>query len=193
MKNRMFPMAFALAALLAVTAALPAWAAPPSANINVLVGNRKLVDSGWKANGTVEAYTLGIDFDYAKDDWPVNLNVALLGFRDSASKVNLDTNLDVKEVAVGGRMYFGGRDFVRPYIGAGLELMDVSLGLDRGPGSTNSADRTTGYFLNAGVALNFFGILNVGLDARWIGGTNPGKDISKLDYYQAAFVIGMSL
>ncbi|MDH5637777.1 MAG: outer membrane beta-barrel protein [Nitrospinota bacterium] len=186
-------VSIALAASFLVAWAAPAMAAPPSGNINLLVGNRRMVDSGWKTNGTVEGYTLGIDFDFAKDDWPVALNVGLLGFRDSASKVTMNTNLNVTEVAVGARMYFGGRDFVRPYAGAGLEIMDVSMNVEQGPGSTDSKDRTTGYYLNAGAVLNFFGVLNVGLDARWIGGTKPGKDISSLDSYQASFVIGMSL
>ncbi|MDH5478220.1 MAG: hypothetical protein OEY50_07795 [Nitrospinota bacterium] len=184
----------ALAAVILLLCAASPSAAKPSSNINVLVGTRKMVDSGWQTNGTVEAYTLGVDFDFTKDDWPVSLNVGLLGTRDSASKVNLDTNLDVQEIALGARMYLGdGRGFVRPYVGTGLEIMSVALGVNEGAGARNSNSMTTGYFVNVGAFLNFLGVVNVGLDWRWIGGTNPGNEMSKMDYYQGSFIIGMSL
>ena len=191
MKARSFVIA--LAAIFLGTYSSPAQAADSSANINLLTGSRSLLDSGWKSTGAHQASTLGIDFDYTNDRWPVSFYMGLSGYRDSGEKVNLDTNLDVKEIALGARMYVGRGGFVNPYAGAGLAFMDVAVDQETSYSSSSDKGSSTGYFLNVGVALNFLGIVNVGLDGRWIGGTSPSGGITKLDYYQTAFVLGISL
>lgn len=180
--------AFILAALAAQASAETA-----NGNINLVVGSRQLTDSGWTGRGTTQNYTLGIDFDYARPDWPMNLYVGLAGFRDNSKSVNLDTNLNVQEICLGARMYLGHMGFIRPYLSGGADIMNVSLDSTVDLNATNSTASTLGYFLNAGVALNFFGFLNVGVDARWIGGTHTTNKVSAMDYYQASLVLGVSL
>ena len=183
-----------MAALWLAAPSAPAVAEVPNGNINLLVGNRKLVDSGWTGRGDSQNYTLGIDFDYTSPGWSMSLYAGLAGYRDNSAAVNLETNLDVKEIFIGPRIYLGQPGgFIRPYLGGGVDLMNVSLDSTVDLNVTKDSATNTAYFLNAGVVFNFLGFINVGLDARWIGGTGAHNRVSVMDYYQGSFVVGFSL
>jgi opacity protein-like surface antigen len=144
-------------------------------NLNVFFGQKNLDKDDWEP---VDAQTeFGIEFDFRKKDWPVNIAIDILRSSDDDKVYEYDPFLgsfsaDVKgtttEFNIGIRKIWEEFPSIRPFIGGGLSYIRAEVEASiPGIGSNSESGTGVGLWLGGGVYFTLGGHFNLGLEVRY--------------------------
>ena len=175
----------------------------PNGRISFLFGRRQLDDDLFEAaenpfafgvefSQVAEPGTLGFEFGFglAKDE---DDNVALSPSGAFPGGV-FNVERDMGEIYGGFRAEFGHSN-IRPYIGGGGTLINMSERRSQGFLEAEDDDNTVGAYLHGGVQVDLNEAFFIGVDFRRVFGSNVELFERKYDtdYTQLAFTLGVSL
>lgn len=136
-------------------------------NINLMLGQKSL-DSDWGENDTQKAF--GIQFDFARSEWPVSLVVDLYGGGESNG-----SGADKVEDVTGG-LHLGVRKYwtvgsagFTPFLGGGLALLTAESTIGTGDDKETIEDDegAVGYWVGGGAKWIIGEHLNIGGEVRY--------------------------
>lgn len=156
----------------AAVAMLFAAGAQASGNITATLGTRVLDTQDWEP--TEKQAMFGVLGDFQLGRSPVHLEWGLRASADDAEESGVDVSLAVADLSLGA-LFIGDRGVARPYFGLGVASVGVGLEVE-GPTPTgrrteDDDDQSLGYYLATGVMFRIGRSFNLGVDARWLGGT----------------------
>jgi hypothetical protein len=163
-------------ALLAAPPELAAPAPPPQAmparahQVQVLLGGQSLDEDDWAP--VDELFALGVTYSYDHPDDVVGFEVGLQGAFDSEDVLGVDISVGVSELYFGVHKAFFGDSRVQPYLGAGLTLVAVSTEGTNGFVSVSDDDACGAFYGHGGVKFLLTEGFALGLDLRFVGGTD---------------------
>lgn len=159
--------------------------------VGAILGMRSLDEDIWAP--TEEQFVLGAECVVMSKDSGLGLETSLQYAADSDEVGNVDVTSTTTEFSVGGRLEMTGQS-VRPYVGAGLALINAEIEADNGGSTASEDDSSLAGYAHLGVELPFAERWYVGLDVRALFGSDmefSGVN-GDADYTQFALVIGAS-
>lgn len=160
------------------------------ANVNLILGVQKMQSSDWKDSNADEMGATGFDIDFGNVNWPVNLYLGSGTGTAGSIKSNFVDTYSISTNKIGPRYYFSRKGSTRPYVTAGLALLEAKKNYLSGMYSESvTTDDTTGVFANAGVLFKLGRYVNLGLDITAVVAEGlDGNDDS--NYVRAGLVLG---
>lgn len=169
------------AVLIAALAAAPLPSFAAGANITGTVGFRQL-SNDWSPTDTHAIGGVLADFSF----WEAPLHLEL-GLRDSSDSA--DSNGDRLKLNVAdfmaGLSVIPDYGYVRPYFSFGLAVVQAEATLN----GDRQTDSSPGYYIGGGVLWRLTPNFDLGIDARYIGGTSVFNN-QDVDNYTVAMRIG---
>ncbi|WP_419190935.1 outer membrane protein [Saltatorellus ferox] len=179
------------------------YSAPANGRISFLFGRRDLLDDSIVA--AERMYAFGVEFAQAVEPGTLGFEFGFHFAGDEEDNVSLppsanftggifNVERDMAEVSAGVRAEFS-RSNVRPYIGGGGTLINMSERRAQGFLEAEDDDSTVGFYLHGGVQFDLSDVLFLGLDFRRVFGSQVDlfDDTYDTDYGQLSFVLGLSL
>lgn len=150
------------------------------------LGSRSLDEDDWRP--VEDQGVFGAEFSHRVST--VGWEVGVLGSRDESKSAGQTIEGTTSELYGGLRMSFGDQ-VVRPYVGAGATLLRAKLDVKNGP---DDDDGTLGAYAHAGFTVDVFPRAYVGLDARWVFGSDVelNGNSRDVDYRQLALIVGFA-
>ncbi|NTW66239.1 MAG: porin family protein [Nitrospirae bacterium] len=144
-------------------------------NVNIFIGQKNLDKDDWEP---VDKQTeFGVEIDFRKKDWPVNIAIDILRSSDDDTYYEYDPffgplSADVKgettEFNIGIRKIWDGFPSIRPFIGGGLSYIRAEVEVSiPGIGSASESDTGVGIWLGGGVYFTLAEHFNLGLEIRY--------------------------
>lgn len=175
----------------------------PNGRISFMFGRRDLIDDNFRASD--ELYAFGVDFAQAVEPGTLGFEFGFHFAGDEDDRVNLpasgtfpggifDVERDMAEVSAGVRAEFSSSN-VRPYIGGGGTLINMSERRSQGFSEGEDDDTTLGVYLHGGVQVDVNEVFFLGLDFRRVFGSQVDlfDETFDTDYSQLSVVLGLSL
>ena len=137
-------------------------------DVNFLIGQKQLEEDALEPNE--DGAVVGAITTWGGEDWPVSLAADLVIYGDEEDAFDLsadELSLAIVEAAVGVRKIWRAGP-IRPYLGAGIEL--VSADLEEGNFFFDDEDAEgsgVGVWANGGVFWRLGNHFNLGFDVRW--------------------------
>lgn len=149
-----------------VAAAQDVW----TGNANVLLGAKALDKDDWEP--AEEQSEFGIEIDFRKKDWPVNIAIDLLGATGEGTAIEPFSGTEAKlksktsEFNIGVRKIWDQFPHVRPFIGGGLSFIRAEAEVSAFGTSVSDDDTGTGIWLGGGVYWTLGEHFNLGLELK---------------------------
>lgn len=203
------------ALLLAALALLPGLAFA-GGNANFVLAGRGVDERFWAP--TEDHGTFGVTVDFGKKSWPVNIALGLhgsaasedrvrpidLGFGDRLPDLSILPNLPdlaildteivstISEFSAGVLWRPRGESSFLPYVGGGIALVTAEKEFRLGRVSLTEDDGSGGLYVNGGVAWRIGKHFNIGLDGRFVAGTDIQifDEKGDADYFQVGVLLG---
>ena len=177
----------AVLTLLLVVANSPARA---SGDVNVLFGWCNLADDAWGdlQNGLSTGASIGIQFDYAREGWPVHAAASLGTCVVKETEEGLGTEVTISDYAA-GVVWFPRKSAkaLQPYLGGGMAFIEADIEiLTNMPAPATlvkDGDTTSAFYVHGGFLSRTERNFTFGLDLRLLQG-------SDLTLFDAAFEPG---
>jgi opacity protein-like surface antigen len=140
-------------------------------NINAFLGQKNLDKDDWEP--VEEQSEFGIEVDFRKKDWPVNIVIDVLRSSDDQSMIDpffgpVDVKGQTTELNIGIRKIWDGSSSVRPFIGGGLSFIRAEFeGTIPGLGSASDSDTGVGIWLGGGVYFTLGEHINLGVEVKY--------------------------
>jgi opacity protein-like surface antigen len=146
-------------------------------NVNATLGARQLDKDLWDPVDHQAAF--GILADFSLGQLPLWISVGLQASASEEEDPYFDYTGAVADLSAGLKFMPRAGTF-RPYVGAGVASVGASFEAEGTycnisycfPIDDDDSDRSFGYYANAGALFRIGKHLNVGVDLRWIGGTD---------------------
>jgi opacity protein-like surface antigen len=152
------------AVLIAAMAAAPLPSLAAGANITGTVGFRQL-SSDWDPTDTQAI--LGVLTDFSFWDAPLHIELGLRGSSDSGDVDGNRVKLGVGDF-LAGVMFIPDRGYMRPYFSLGLASVYAETKFN----GAKDDDTSEGYYVAGGLMWRPAPNFDIGVDARYIGGTD---------------------
>lgn len=163
--RRICTAAFALLAL-GLSGVAQAW----SGNVNASVGGRMLDEDDWSPLD--EQPALGVLADFQIADLPLYAAVGLQVSAEEDDDGTRETVAAISDFSAGLKVMPASGVF-RPYAGAGFTSVGVSVEIEDDVfGDDDDDDQSFGYYLGGGAIFRVTTHFNIGVDMRWIRGTD---------------------
>ena len=198
--RRVVPGAILLLAPLAACASLPGPGPAPAArplgfgpNLDLLVGVRQLDEADF---APIEDQTVfGVQLDSSIPGAPLGWEVGFSYSSEDDTIGSLAFEASLLELYGGLRKDFETGSPVRPYLGAGVSLIEVDVDASSGGMGGSESDTSPGLYVHGGVRVDVSDTIHIGLDARAVLATDfeIGGIGFDADHEQLAFLIGFSL
>lgn len=167
-KTILFVAVFSLIFILSASAQTQtAW----TGNINVLLGAKALDEDEWEP--AHEQSELGVEIDFRKKEWPVNIAIDLLSAYDDGYVFTPGSGIlfesRTSEFNVGLRKIWDQFPHVRPFIGGGLALIAAEAEASTYGIHISETDRGMGFWLGGGVYWTVNDHFNIGMELKASG------------------------
>ena len=171
-------------------------AAAAGGNITGVVGFRQVDRAQWAPTDTQGM--LGVLADFSYWEAPLHLEVGLLGSGDSGHVETAPGSgqFDKVRQSVGdlsfGVLFIPDYGYVRPYVGLGVASVSVNARIEDASGRHTDDDTSAGWYGAAGVMWRLTPNFDLGVDARYLGGTRMqifGSDVD-VNSYTVALRLG---
>ncbi len=179
------------------------YARQPNGRVSFLFGRRRLDDELFQAADNPFAF--GVEFSQVADPGTLGFEFGFGFGKDEDDNVALpasgtfgggifDVERDMAEIYAGFRAEFGHSN-VRPYIGGGGVLLNMTERRSQGFLEAEDDDNTVGGYLHGGVQVDLNEAFFIGIDFRRVFGSRVELFDQKYDtdYSQLAFTIGASI
>jgi opacity protein-like surface antigen len=135
-------------------------------NVVGVLGVRSLQDDLW--DGLDSQVAFGVLADFGLGDLPVYLSTGLIVSVDDGGEGFDDATAAVADLSVGLKLMPTDGN-IRPYIGAGIASVGASIDTDF---FGDDDDQSFGYYVNGGALFRIGGHFTLGVDVRYLGGTD---------------------
>lgn len=135
-------------------------------NVSGYLGHKSVDDKEW--NGLDSQGSIGIIFDFKKQDWPVSIAADLIvsgtedengGQRDIGG--TLETHLGIRKIFTTKSALFS------PYIGGGIALVAATIESKSNNVTVDDDDSAYGYWAGVGTYIEVTPNFNIGVDLRY--------------------------
>jgi len=153
-------------------------------NVNIFLGHKRLDNNDWEP--VEEQDEIGIEVDFAKKQWPVNIAVDFMSSKDNKTISGVNREGETDEFNFGVRKIFSIEKMdIHPYFGGGLAIISGVMSTTMSGVTTSVDGRDLGIWLNVGVYWTLGEHFNLGLDLRRskadadfnIGGTDRNVEL----------------
>jgi len=162
--------------------------------LSVLIGQRSLDEHDWEP--LEDQPCLGVEFSSESSGAWVGWEIGFAASTDDDNVLGIDFEGTTTELFGGVKKTFGeSTAAVRPYVGAGVAVINADLEGEFMGLSASDDDTGVGGYAHGGFFWVVTGTFSVGLDARILAGTDIelfGVE-GDADYFQIAFVLGWGL
>ena len=137
-------------------------------NINLLLGQKSLDSDDWGDNDSQNAF--GIQFDFARSEWPVHLVVDLYGAGETEGSGDDKVEDVTGGLHLGVRKYWAvGSSGFTPFVGGGLALLTAESTTGSGDDKETVEDDegALGYWVGGGAKWVLGEHLNIGGEVRY--------------------------
>jgi hypothetical protein len=175
----------------------------PNGRISFLFGRRRLNDALFEA--AENPFAFGVEFSQVPEPGSLGFEFGFGIGRDDEDNVTLpagggfaggifNVERDMAEIYAGFRAEFG-QSNIRPYIGGGGTLINISERRRQGFNEVEQDDNTVGAYLHGGVQFDLNDAFFLGVDFRRVFGARVDlfDQTFDTDYSQLAFTLGASL
>ena len=171
---------------------------PPGGRISFLLGRRNMNDMQFEP--VDEPVAFGVEFAQATEPGTLGFEFGFSFGRDNQDNVSLaglgitDVEVDMAEIYAGVRTEFG-RSNIRPYIGGGGTLLNMTETRTQGFGQAEDDDSVLGGYIHGGVQIDVSDAVYLGVDYRRVFGSEFelfNRDLDS-DYSQLSVMFGISL
>jgi hypothetical protein len=131
-------------------------------NANLLLGVKFLDEIDWEPLD--QQAELGIDVDFRKQEWPVNLAVAFVASRDEDDVNGIDLDGSTAELRFGIRKIWEPDQTIRPFFGGGLVFLRADLDSEYQGTKISDDDTGVGIWLNGGIYWTLNRFFNLGFN-----------------------------
>jgi opacity protein-like surface antigen len=163
-------------------------------SIEILYGFRALDEDDWEPVDQQTA--IGLMFAMQGEDAIIGFETGLMLSFDEDEIGAADVDATLGEIYVGAHRTFGTSAwFARPYVGAGVSLIRAALEIDAPGNDVDDDDSSVGFYAHGGVAFRLGDSLSLGVDGRFLGGTDLelfGGD-TDVDYLQLGVFLGIDI
>jgi len=176
-------------ALIALSPALSPAAGEWTGNANLLLGVKFLDEIDW--DPLDEQAEAGIDIDFRRREWPVNLAVAFVYSMDEDDVDGVDLDGSTAELRLGIRKIWEPEQTIRPFIGGGIVLLRADIDSEYQGTKISDHDETVGIWVNGGIYWTLNRSLNLGFNLGFSTGevTLFGHD-ADAGGFQSALLVG---
>lgn len=164
-----------------------AGAAQAGGNVVASVGMRSLGYEAWEMADIDQQPLLGVLADFQISDLPLHVAIGAQVSAKESDETGSDVTGSVADFSVGLKVMPGSGLF-RPYIGAGVASVGVAIETDW----DDDDEQSFGYYGGVGTLLRMGAHFTLGLDLRWVGGTDGellGED-GDADSFIASVLVG---
>ncbi|MDH5637776.1 MAG: porin family protein [Nitrospinota bacterium] len=158
-------------------------------NFNGILGAQTMQNSGWKDDDKGTLVATGFDMDLGKAEWPVNLYIGSHTGIPKDQRMDSE-NYNLTTFKFGPRYYLEKKGGIRPYLTAGVAMVESVRSWNEGMHrSSSQSEETFGVFANAGVIFKLGRFFHIGLDITVV---NSGKldGNSDSNHLRAGVVLG---
>lgn len=139
-------------------------------NLNILLGSKTLDEDYWAP--AEEQETVGIQFNFKKDQWPVHLAIeynqgsgnGIFYHHIWLQEVKVES--DVMEVDIGVKKIWDTSPMMRPFLGLGGSFIKARLDLTNNVGIRTDSENTLGIWIGGGIYWTLVNNLNLGFDVK---------------------------
>ena len=142
-------------------------------NVNFTLGAKALDKDDWEP--VEEQGEFGIHVDFRKQEWPVNIAIAILGSAGEGDIGGVDIDGTTSELRFGVKKIWEPNEIMRPFLGGGLSLMNAEVDIN-GLGSDDGSG--VGFWLSGGVYWTLNNSFNLGFE---LGYSQGDVDIAGYD------------
>ncbi|MFN0009116.1 MAG: outer membrane beta-barrel protein [Planctomycetota bacterium] len=188
------PLCLALSSLAACAAVqsssptpVPVSGAERENRLGIYLGQRQLDEDEWSPLD--EQPMFGLEYSRETQGDTVGFEVGIMGSADEDTVAGSDVEVSTGEFYGGIRKTFGEEVF-RPYVGAGLSLVNLEVDTS---GLGDDDDASAAFYAHGGLAILASEALLIGLDLRFLIGSDieiAGVD-TDADYVQLALFLGI--
>lgn len=146
--------------------------AQAAVNINATVGSRQLDEDLWAP--LEDQPTFGVMADISLGKLPLYATVALQASAATEDDYDFDYTASVVDLSAGLKIMPRIGRF-RPYLSAGIASVGASFEAESNSWNywdVDDSDSSFGHYVNGGMLFRIGRHLNVGVDLRWVGGTD---------------------
>ncbi|MBN1381681.1 MAG: hypothetical protein JXA41_08405 [Deltaproteobacteria bacterium] len=145
------------------------WAASGwTGNVNFTLGAKALDEDDWEP--VDEHVALGINVDFRKMEWPVNLAIALIGSADDDDYRGMDIEGTTSEFRFGIKKIWEPTQTMRPFIGGGLALIRAELEGEYLGYKVSDDDTCFGFWIDGGIYWTINRSFNLGFELGYSKG-----------------------
>ena len=142
-------------------------------NVNFTLGSKALDEDDWEP--VEDQGEFGIHVDFRKQEWPVNIAIAILGSAADDDYRGIDVEGSTSELRFGVRKIWEPTENMRPFLGGGLGFMSAEWDVE---GFGNDDDSTLGLWIDGGIYWTINHSFNLGFE---LGYSEGDVDIAGYD------------
>jgi hypothetical protein len=140
-------------------------------NVNFFLGGKTLDDEDWEP--VEEQAEFGIEVDFAKKTWPVNIAIDLMVSAKEENPLGINIKGETSEFNVGVRKIFDA-GIMHPFIGGGISFISAELSIF----GLGVSGNDTGYWVDAGIYWRLTEHFNLGFEVKKSSADVTFSDIS---------------
>lgn len=133
-------------------------------NANILLGGKTLDEDDWEPAERQGEF--GIEIDFRKKDWPINIAIDLLGAAGEETEGFTKRESRTSEFNIGVRKVWGQFPHLRPFIGGGLSFIRAEDEVTVLGFTVSDDDSGTGIWLGGGVYWTLEEHFNIGFELK---------------------------
>ncbi len=143
----------------------PVQASDWTGNVNFSLGAKSLDEDDWSP--LEEQGELGLEVDFRKQTWPVNISLALLASADQGTVLGVDLTAATSELRFGAKKIWEPTQTMRPFFGGGLSVVSASLDANLLGLKVTDEDSSLGVWFDGGIYWTLNSCFNVGIKAGY--------------------------
>jgi len=151
-------------------------------NVNFTLGAKALNEHDWEP--VEDQSEFGIHVDFRRQEWPVNIAIALLGSNGKEHIRGVDIEGSTSELRFGVRKIWEPTQTMRPFFGGGLCLVNAEIDVE-GYGSDEASD--LGVWISGGIYWTLSNSFNLGFE---LGFSQGGETLLEAGGSHAGLILG---
>ena len=154
---------------LMVISSIQVWAATDwTGNVNFTLGAKALDKDDWEP--AEEHGEFGINVDFRRQEWPVNIAIAILGSAGDGDIEGINVDGATSELRFGIRKIWEPNEIMRPFLGCGLEFISAEFEASYLGSKVSDDDTGAGIWLCGGIYWTLNNSFNLGFELGYSTG-----------------------